>query len=93
MSKNNKNYLIKVTENGPYIVSADVPLAEKIITPKGKSYVLKEGRKLLQGQEYSLCRCGQSKNAPFCDGTHEKINFRGTETASRQNYSERARVF
>ncbi len=24
----------------------------------------------------ALCRCGESKNKPFCDNTHEKVDFR-----------------
>lgn len=92
MTNEKKEFKIKITENGPYIVSGNIPLTEKIIVPKGKSYEFKNGRELPQSEEYALCRCGQSKNPPFCDGTHAKIGFVGTETASKDRYEERAEL-
>ncbi|MGH9414008.1 MAG: CDGSH iron-sulfur domain-containing protein [Terriglobales bacterium] len=35
---------------------------------------LKEGK-----TAYSFCRCGASKNKPFCDSSHKLCNFDGTE--------------
>jgi CDGSH-type Zn-finger protein len=80
---------IKITEDGPYLVSGGIPIREMIITPEGHHYVLKEGRKLPQAEEYALCRCGHTKNAPFCDGAHVPAEFDGTETASREPYAKR----
>ncbi|MDD3141052.1 MAG: CDGSH iron-sulfur domain-containing protein [Lachnospiraceae bacterium] len=84
---------IKVTKNGPYIVTGNVKLSEKIITSKGKTYEYQKGRTFVQSEEYALCRCGKSKDTPFCDGSHTTFDFDGTETASRDSYIERAEVF
>jgi len=93
MSKDKTDCKIKIIENGPYIVTGNIPLQEKIIVKKGKGYEYKDGQELPQAEEYHLCRCGKSKNAPFCDGSHASHNFVGTETASRAKYEDRSDLF
>lgn len=77
---------IVVSPNGPYVVTGEVPLSIQTIVPdrEGFSWEWKEGRSFKVPLEYRLCRCGQSSNKPFCDDTHLRIRFNGTETASRQ---------
>jgi CDGSH-type Zn-finger protein len=57
---------ITPSENGPYLVSGAVGLTDV------------DGRELPHGEHMALCRCGHSKNKPFCDGTHVAIDFDGT---------------
>jgi CDGSH-type Zn-finger protein len=80
---------ITIIKDGPYIVTGNVPLSEKIIKPKGQGYIYKDGREFPHGETYSLCRCGKTTTPPFCDGTHEHIEFDGTETASTKKYEDR----
>lgn len=93
MINNEKKCKIKILKNGPYIATGNVPLSEKIIVSKGEINEFRDGRKLPQAEEYALCRCGESKNAPFCDGSHEIVGFIGTEKASREKYEDRADLF
>jgi CDGSH-type Zn-finger protein/uncharacterized Fe-S cluster protein YjdI len=34
------------------------------------------GRTINHTEKTWLCRCGQSQNKPYCDGTHKKVGFR-----------------
>ena len=90
MEEAKKKVKIRILKNGAYVVTGNVQLDEKIISPKGKEYIFIDGNKLPQSEEYELCRCGKSRNAPFCDGYHEKFGFNGTETASRAKFEDRA---
>jgi CDGSH-type Zn-finger protein len=86
---------IVVSKDGPYKVTGDVPLSMQVITPnsEGLSWEWKEAKEFDVRGDYSLCRCGRSKNKPFCDGSHTRIRFDGTETASRKPYVRQAEVF
>jgi CDGSH-type Zn-finger protein len=84
---------IKVTENGPYEVKGADSVTLKTITAnaEGESWSYTDGKTFpLKPQASYLCRCGHSAHKPFCDGTHAKIGFDGTETASHIPYMEAA---
>ncbi len=85
---------ITVTKDGPYVVSGGVPLGEQWIetNAEGESLDYRSGKNYPASQQYALCRCGHSGNKPFCDGTHKKVSFDGTETASHAPYSEQAQT-
>jgi len=87
-----KNPRIKVTKDGPYIVSGGVPLARErtIIGSDGEPERWEKGPAYPDRDSYALCRCGRSENKPFCDGSHFGAGFDGTETAGRGALLERA---
>lgn len=84
MSEKKEPY-IKVTKDGPYLVYGVPNIAEKVILTdeNGVSVKYGEGKSFeVKGECVALCRCGKSKNAPFCDGEHLDGEWDGTETAS-----------
>jgi len=61
--KTRKRPGVTCAENGPYIVKG-------LTTFTGL-----RGEPIKAKSTLALCRCGESKNKPFCDGTHAKIGF------------------
>jgi CDGSH-type Zn-finger protein len=56
--------MVTVADNGPYRITGGIELT---------------GAKQGEGassEHYTLCRCGASKNKPFCDGSHWQAAFR-----------------
>jgi CDGSH-type Zn-finger protein len=84
---------IKVSRNGPYHVSGAIPVYKTTIIAddQGTANEWREGGKYPVQETYDLCRCGQSRSKPFCDETHKRIGFDGTEKASRSLSLERAK--
>src|SRR5947208_16794042 len=83
---------VVVSKNGPYLVAGGVPLSKQSIVPdaEGGSREWQASEAFAPRESYALCRCGPSNTKPFCDGTHKKIAFDGTETASPQPYRQQS---
>lgn len=62
---------VVVRDNGPFLVSGPVTVEDG----EGKQFDL--GGK----ETIALCRCGASKNRPFCDGEHNRCGFESNERA------------
>ena len=54
---------ITIEKNGPLRITGGIELKD---TNWGQG---------ASQEHYTLCRCGASKNKPFCDGSHQAINF------------------
>jgi CDGSH-type Zn-finger protein len=79
--------------NGPFVVDASVPLRRRaiVMSEHGEPLTYAAGEPLETEDVYALCRCGGSSHKPFCDGTHNRNGFDGTdgETATTA-YAERS---
>ena len=63
---------IRCRENGPLVVQGAVEVVDHL----GNPFPLPQGKEFI-----ALCRCGQSRMKPFCDGSHRDAGFRASEIA------------
>ncbi|MGD1834758.1 MAG: CDGSH iron-sulfur domain-containing protein [Nitrososphaeraceae archaeon] len=74
---NNKPMIVSLPDGPLYLINDREPkVTENLVNSKGE--------KLSNIQGIALCRCGASKNKPFCDGTHSTIKF-----SSRNNNQDK----
>ncbi|HEX6509838.1 MAG TPA: CDGSH iron-sulfur domain-containing protein [Chloroflexota bacterium] len=59
---------IEVSKDGPYRITGDIPLVDS----EGAGVARNEGA---SREHYALCRCGHSRNKPFCSGMHWYVEF------------------
>ena len=62
---------INVKPNGPLLVMGPMTLVD----PTGVTVKVAEGRVT------ALCRCGQSAQKPYCDGSHSRTGFQAAAAA------------
>ena len=55
---------IALSVDGPLYVRGDIHIKKPL------------GETLLEDTRVALCRCGESRNKPFCDNSHKQTNFR-----------------
>lgn len=61
--KNNDLVKIQILDKGPLLVNGNIEVTNK------------NGEIVNYSGVNALCRCGGSKNKPFCDGTHNSVEF------------------
>ena len=59
---------VTITADGPYRITGGIALTDQ----QGDDHPRAEGA---SREHYALCRCGQSKNKPFCSGAHYYVEF------------------
>jgi CDGSH iron-sulfur domain-containing protein 3 len=60
---------IRIRDNGPILVEGPI----RLVDAEGREFP-RDPTKL----SVALCRCGQSKNLPFCDGSHKTCGFQSS---------------
>ncbi len=87
---------IKIKADGPYIVTGGPKLTRRIrVSDAEGDWVAWEAGDdyKVSTASYKLCRCGRSKDKPFCDDNHEEVTWDSQLTADRAPGETRRQLF
>ncbi|NBV45759.1 MAG: CDGSH iron-sulfur domain-containing protein [Planctomycetia bacterium] len=77
---------IRCRRDGPLVVELAAGLAAEGVRIRVTDHEDREFPAAAAGKPaLALCRCGQSRRRPFCDGTHGAAGFRAAEAAPDQS--------
>lgn len=86
-------YKITILADGPYLIYGQPPLKQLFIMPnnEGSSWTYKAGKEFpTKNEPTALCRCGGSKQKPYCDGSHVEHDWDPVLTAPVESLLEGA---
>jgi len=69
---------VQVTQDGPYFIKGSIEL--------------NDDDKPESEEHFALCRCGKSRNKPFCDGEHWYYNFKDSGQVSPIGFNKNESV-
>jgi uncharacterized Fe-S cluster protein YjdI len=58
------NLLVELLKDGPFLIHGNIKIKHV------------DGSETLKSKKTAFCRCGASKNKPFCDGSHRSIEWK-----------------
>ena len=69
---------IRCREDGPLVVELppDGSVSLRVNDHAGRAFPLPTNKRAV-----ALCRCGQTKSRPFCDGSHKACGFQAADLA------------
>jgi CDGSH-type Zn-finger protein/truncated hemoglobin YjbI len=72
---------VEVSKDGPYRITGGIPVIDADGEPVPRNQGASE-------EHYSLCRCGHSRNKPFCSGMHWYVEFADPEIGAEPTLFE-----
>jgi CDGSH-type Zn-finger protein len=94
--QNTTEQTITVSPGGPYLVRGGVPITSRtpIVSEHGESLTWRTTPSTEDPRPTAaLCRCGQSANKPYCDGTHATVEWDDADNAPDGTSAERAKHY